>query len=1618
MIQRRERDYQVSLWSLQDSLIAILKQYGREFKGQIQDGKLTDKDDGTQSFTFTIPMYYYKDGEKIENPSWYNVQNGALLANMRKIKVIFNKDNVNRKIYEFLIVKVSEEHDDENSLYCDVQCEGLAFHQLGKIGYKISLSADDFYNDDYDWATTGSWYNVKIQGQDTTQPLATLNYWNDKVFNTVSNWTYEIKMDWTSYSLEKTQKEGVLEDYTPENDTTIIWNARDTGKVYEEDFVDSWDLKNSMFIPAHITHAREKARVSIDLKDSNIYNITQSLAESFGVFCRYEYEHNNNAQIIGRKVIYYNNFLNEQDGIKDITYPYQTNSIKREIDSTDLVTKLFVKSVDDNNGSLSIIDVGANKSQEDYILNFDYLYKIGGITEQQYKAVEEYIIKIRSLNDQLKPLSAKVISLQSRLVKLQAEFTTCKNAVVLDTEQVLSNTALRDAITDGNDIITILASNPQTAVLLQDATETRTISYYVKMTQKGVYGQTIRLYKTYDYNSHKLTDEITTKIINYDDSGEVTRISNIFINENDSKTVYITYSYQPKLYYDRVVKMWENRLYEDTARKTILQTEIAQLKYSLYGEKVKQGMRGIDVSKLLDIQIDTKYQNVIKEKEQLIKEFNAMMGPALREGYWQPEDYNDYGDQYNDRFIIKLNNVDLINGTTGNTYFKWDDELFESEQDIYYNFGADEVKQAYPCINLTTAHGRQILKMISENPDKPISFVFKPKTYNETNKDPTVAPIISNKGNNSITLIPGLYTWAGDNEYNTNIVTGSYFNKLPLQLQEILGPDEESGIISNNYDGKLTYECSQGWGFEAINFSWDIAQLNNSGEINESDEFWSNKQKINFSPNLTTKKYNIKYTQDAENYIRSYINTQTTETDIIESNGFSIRLLSDNNASTLDNSIVRLCMNNTKRQESGAGYTKIRTLKTSTISLPSNISLIQYLLTNSEDTFNISYTITNQNSDDLMLNYYTWKIIDSDGNKQQTITYLNNSTNNKVITGTALITNPNFSVTTNNNTQIHTLTISPENIHTNNKLTIQLLVQNPLNFLKTTVDYIVAQSIYTIQVAQNKAPLCTIDEESKLILTYQQNSENNNFKLSVNTQTVTQEFNNNLTTQWQIKNDNTWVDFNSYLNNANNININETWSNNSIGCDNKVTLTLSILNGEQGIEYLNNKLLRVRIGCQNDYSSWVEFSALQFTLPIQINNDWNATQPVLLSATSQSVNFSFSSTNTTKYIWYIKQNNNSNPITLTVDQNTTSVATQDNRYQAKYQTVQTGSKATLTLVIPAISSQQNTRDDGTQIRCVCTNLSEYEAYYPAKENNNIQWYTIKVAYPIEIITNSSYITTTQSEWWAIENKNNKVGEIYFSIPSLIDENNSNNNKSIEINLYGPFTTIPATINNLVLTSLFNITSTIQYVTTINNNNIYKANIEISLKPNNSDNIKISGQSIIDKTTVNNNYKLLLTAQIKYQYKTTTQIKTNYSFVIIIKQDVPSYSNNFTLPSGATSIEYEYNSIPFTINVEEFFNINSIESYSWENDITDGVNSNLPQKNTPITIQRSQSTQNIQGITQFIYTTSTSYPAGPNGQMATITNSTVFNGYNNNLYLKVTNPWGSKTLPVFTFTPKT
>jgi hypothetical protein len=150
--------------------------------------------------------------------------------------------------------------------------------------------------------------------------------------------------------------------------------------IYEDNFATDWDENLN---PVRYTIAREKTR-PVDIDESNIYNITQDLAEKFGVFCKYEYDYDANYNIIGRNIVFYNNFLSESNEVTTLLYPNSAEEITREMDSVDITSKMFIRSVDDEttySGKVSIMDSSANKSLEDYLLNFDYLHAIGTITD-------------------------------------------------------------------------------------------------------------------------------------------------------------------------------------------------------------------------------------------------------------------------------------------------------------------------------------------------------------------------------------------------------------------------------------------------------------------------------------------------------------------------------------------------------------------------------------------------------------------------------------------------------------------------------------------------------------------------------------------------------------------------------------------------------------------------------------------------------------------------------------------------------------------------------------------------------------------------------------------------------------------------------------------------------------------------------------------------------------------------------------------------------------------------------------------------------------------------------------------------------------------------------------
>lgn len=707
MAQATRRDYEVSIWTLQDEFISVLKPTGVVNKGQIENANLKIVDDGTQEFSFSIPMYIYVKDQRVENPIWKNVQNGNVIEDMRKIKVTFNRMTGAEKTFEFLITDVTERHENDQ-LYCDVNCEGMAFHELGKRGYSIKLLSEDFYleSDNYFTRAKDSKGRLKV----TKEPRATLSYWLDKflpekpIYNgdiDARTWYYKIDMDWSSYANGMTRKRN---------------------EVYEEEFVSSWNKKDGedVYTPGKVERAKIKERL-VDLKESNIYNLTQDLAETFGVFCRYEYEHNENLEIIGRTVVFYNNYMKENEGYIDLTYPYETAAVTRVRDSKDLTTKMYVTQVEDQNsesGVLSIMDVPANRSREEYLLNFEYLYSIGGITAEQYQEIAVYETKLGELNKQIAAIVNPLIALQNKANDLASEIANRDSSI----------TAARTTWTQYNDKLNALGqdqagtitrgnNNPVRKILVHSDDASK--GYYVDFTEEGVKPETVKIWNTVYSSTEPVisTDndspckELSGENVYDSESGSLIKIIHIVapseVDLDSLYSIYATFSYAPFEYYEKVKQTMDARVAADTAAKDAAEARLADINDQI-------------------ARYEAQREQLLADKEVIIKAFEQMMGPAIRESYWQPEDYNDYGDNYIDKLVFSNILTVVNNGESTLTSAIWEQDwkqtgtneyetlAFPDEQLSFYEGGIINTERIYyPIIDLSGHEG-----FVKENYDK------------------------------------------------------------------------------------------------------------------------------------------------------------------------------------------------------------------------------------------------------------------------------------------------------------------------------------------------------------------------------------------------------------------------------------------------------------------------------------------------------------------------------------------------------------------------------------------------------------------------------------------------------------------------------------------------------------------------------------------------------------------------------------------------------------------------------------------------------------------------------------------------------------------------------------
>lgn len=743
------RPYEMSVWTLRDAYIATLRAPGVENKGQIEDPELELNTDGTQQLNFKIPMYIRQSGKLVENPRWYDVKHGLLMMGLRKVKLIFNKGTKDEEVFEFLIVNVEEGHGEDGSLYCSVECSGLPFQELGKKGYKISLSNDLYLMEDYEYYDKINkqneeehWTDEQYQAALAAAPINNINYWCDKVFSNC-DWKYSIQMDWATYDgyiirrLTDPTNSGqlsyvglgvadaaILGNYGTRNlpltdyaridhqQTVIVADGevntnllveeilsyselsaeeqegvnilrehlglRRNDKIYEEDYVTSWEVGENVLTPTAIEKFKEKYR-AVESSESNIYNATQAIAEAFGVYCKYKYHYDDNYHIIGKEVIFYNDFMDELNGVIDLTYEYDLSSIVRSMDSNDICTKLIVSAVDDSNsysGKRSIMDTAANKSGEDYLLNFDYLYKIGAIEKDQYEEVGIFERKMRQLNDAMRALGEEINELQKNINEQESNLTLAKNELIQGMDMQTQVIYQAQSMT-GNESGEAAYGPRVTSVLTEEDNKV-----VIEFSEKGVVDDDyFAIFRRLENNVGLDPLTLTGCSWKKDGSGNLIGIY-IPYNKNDINSdtkFYIQYHFIPEQYYTNMLQA-ANEFIAKAKKQRDDADNLLKDYYATLEQK------------------QAEYDALLKQKEADILDFESFMGPALREGTWTPENYDNYGAHRAASFNF---NAQVEEQGDGCISLLWDDEPFDSENLGYEEVGLIQDRQYFPCIELT-----------------------------------------------------------------------------------------------------------------------------------------------------------------------------------------------------------------------------------------------------------------------------------------------------------------------------------------------------------------------------------------------------------------------------------------------------------------------------------------------------------------------------------------------------------------------------------------------------------------------------------------------------------------------------------------------------------------------------------------------------------------------------------------------------------------------------------------------------------------------------------------------------------------------------------------------------
>ena len=629
----------ILIYSHEDEYIDLLYDSEKEFIGQCTNPILTVNANGAKTLSLGLPIKYFDTNKKkfVDNIRW------DYITNQYKIRV----ERENEDTEEFVLRDYNENHSDTDQLMVDINCMSLAEFELGQTGYNLTFSEESLYI-----------YPENVDPNDPdSEPsgvaTADIHFWAGKILEN-TDWSFKVK---SYYETDSEMEEDNRQIEPGEGETT------GTNQFYENDRIIDYDDNNN---PIKKDYYDIKERI-IKAEKSNRWNLIQDLCENFEIWASFSIEYEDKK--IKNKTIIFRNDIPE-DALFSVRYTKNLKNITRQVDDSQIVTKMYVTPLTNpntDNGVVAIANNEKNYLKENYILDFSWYMGeerkdtdlknrqlINPNLKMDFKAtsyalpaieahtinntkdlINDYKKNLRQRNKYINDTTQKLNAAKEELTKLKAQYEfylAQRDSALEQVNTLIDEIALlpKGAQIKENKILYLYEEAGYTIIRFSEVgvkTLPNSNLFHTPNNVADLNGilytdDTIKNLQLGIYKTEPITKTITEAYLKNGKIG----------SNQDYAAFRLNLEYYPLEFNTKLKEYWKAKMSEATIELI----------------KLGRGRDNGDTTGLIyekEIEIDTLKLNLFLsqlEKKEVTDEFEQLFAPFVREGYWEDTSYTTY----------------------------------------------------------------------------------------------------------------------------------------------------------------------------------------------------------------------------------------------------------------------------------------------------------------------------------------------------------------------------------------------------------------------------------------------------------------------------------------------------------------------------------------------------------------------------------------------------------------------------------------------------------------------------------------------------------------------------------------------------------------------------------------------------------------------------------------------------------------------------------------------------------------------------------------------------------------------------------------------------------------